>query len=164
REVHVWHKLKHRNILPFIDVYDAGHGLPVLLSPFYDFAHIGRCLQSYPSAERHKLVHDCASGLKYLHDNEIMHGDLKPENILIDKNHFPCICDFGISRILDVQVFATSNRVGTIVYMAPELFVVSGESGTGYQVIPRTIFASPLWDFGIVALGVCISLLLDFIC
>ncbi|KAF7358679.1 TKL/TKL-ccin protein kinase [Mycena sanguinolenta] len=154
REVQIWHELKHRNILPFIGIYDVGHNFPVLISPFCNFGHIGHYLQNYPSADRHKLVHDCASGLRYLHDNDIVHGDLKPENILIDKDHIACICDFGISRILDVKGFTTSNRAGTILYMAPELFVVSGEHNTGEQAIPRTTFASDMWAFGLVALGI----------
>ncbi|KAJ7797145.1 kinase-like domain-containing protein, partial [Mycena olivaceomarginata] len=164
REVNIWHKLKHRNILPLIGMYDIGHDLPALTSPFYNFGHIGRYLQSYPSADRHKLVHDCASGLKYLHDNGIVHGDLKPENILIDKNHVACICDFVISRIVHVKGFTTSNRAGTIIYMAPELFVASGEDSTVEQITPCTTFASDMWAFGLVALGVCTFLFLDFIC
>ncbi|KAJ6492273.1 kinase-like domain-containing protein [Mycena sanguinolenta] len=154
REIYIWHKLKHRNILPLIGMYNIGHDFPALISPFYNFGHIGRYLQSYPSADRHKLVHDCASGLKYLHDNGIVHGDLKPENILIDKDRVACICDFGISRILDVKGFTTSNRAGTILYMAPELSIVSGEYTTGEQSTPRTTFSSDMWAFGLVALGI----------
>lgn len=51
--------------------------------------------------------------------------------------------------------FTTSNRTGTIGYMAPELFVVSDKHNTGKQPIPRTSFASDVWAFGLVALGVC---------
>ena len=35
----------------------------------------------------------------------------------------PCICDFGISKIVSRRGFTTSN-VGTAPYMAPELFFV----------------------------------------
>ncbi|KAJ7264480.1 kinase-like domain-containing protein [Mycena haematopus] len=154
REVQIWVKLKHRNILPFIGAYDVGHDFPVLISPFCNFGHIGRYLQSHPFADRHKLVRDSASGLQYLHNNGIVHGDVKPENILIDKDHVACICDFGISRILDVKGFTTANRAGTMVYMAPELFIMSGEQNTAQWSPPRTTFASDVWAFGLVAFGI----------
>ncbi|KAJ7817424.1 kinase-like domain-containing protein, partial [Mycena leptocephala] len=62
-----------------------------------------------------------AYGLEYLHRHEIVHGDLKVHNVLVDKHGTPCICDFGISKIVNSEGFTTSS-VGTIPYMAPELF------------------------------------------
>ncbi|KAF7345559.1 TKL/TKL-ccin protein kinase [Mycena venus] len=152
REVHVWHGLRHPNILPFLGVYDIGHDVPVLISPYYKFGHIGRYLQSHPWVDRNKLVRDVASGLKYLHDRKVVHGDLKAENILVDQHGDACICDFGISRISNIKGFTTSNRAGTMVYMAPELFE---EHGAASELpAPRTTFESDTWAFGLVALGV----------
>ncbi|KAF7345560.1 Glycoside hydrolase family 76 protein [Mycena venus] len=99
REVGVWSKLKHPNILPFLGVYDIGAPLPIFLSPFYKFGHVGNYLKNHPSADRHQLMHGVAFGLEYLHKNDVVHGGLEARNILIDKHHVPCICDFGFSRI-----------------------------------------------------------------
>ncbi|KAJ7307742.1 kinase-like domain-containing protein, partial [Mycena albidolilacea] len=66
-----------------------------------------------------------ASGLKFLHENDVVHGDLK-QNVLVDKYGTPCICDFGISKVVSRRGF-TTTAVGTASYMAPELlFVVDG--------------------------------------
>jgi serine/threonine protein kinase len=57
------------------------------------------------------------NGLKYLHENNIVHGDIKEENILISNLLIPKICDFGFSSI-------NSNTIlfyGTEKYSSPEL-------------------------------------------
>jgi hypothetical protein len=56
REANVWQTLKHPNILPFFGVYNIGRPLPVLISPFYKFGHIGHYLQTNPTVARNSLV------------------------------------------------------------------------------------------------------------
>uniref|UniRef100_A0A453A0R2 Protein kinase domain-containing protein n=1 Tax=Aegilops tauschii subsp. strangulata TaxID=200361 RepID=A0A453A0R2_AEGTS len=60
----------------------------------------------------------------YLHNgckDSIYHLDLKPENILLDKNMFPKIGDFGLSRLFrSEQTHITSKIMGTVGYMPPE--------------------------------------------
>jgi serine/threonine protein kinase len=49
------------------------------------------------------------AGLQYLHSAGIMHCDLKPANVVLKANSanrrgFTCkLCDFGLSRLLDLQ-------------------------------------------------------------
>lgn len=44
------------------------------------------------------LAVDISKGLKYIHENNIIHNDIKPENIIIDYNtSVPKIIDFGLS-------------------------------------------------------------------
>lgn len=67
-----------------------------------------------------------AHAMKYLHEHGIFHLDLKPENILIDGEYYPKVCDFGLSRCFPQSLtksmrLATQSKVGTPLYMAPEL-------------------------------------------
>lgn len=67
-----------------------------------------------------------ANAMKYLHEHGILHLDLKPENILIDGEYYPKVCDFGLSRCFPQSLtksmrLATQSKVGTPLYMAPEL-------------------------------------------
>lgn len=64
-----------------------------------------------------------AAGLCMIHSNEILHRDLKPANILLDKDLYPKICDFGMSRFFpeDKEAELTAD-IGSGVYMAPEVF------------------------------------------
>ncbi len=72
------------------------------------------------------ILHEISRGLAYLHDNRIIHRDLTAKNVLMDANNTPKISDFGNSSLID-SVSATSHlgamtsRIGTLLYMAPEV-------------------------------------------
>ncbi|KAL0224904.1 hypothetical protein RCL1_002816 [Eukaryota sp. TZLM3-RCL] len=71
-------------------------------------------------------------GIQFLHSHAILHRDIKPGNILLSTNGdtFDCkLCDFGVSTAIDVTLART--QIGTMSYMAPELFQASQESGYG---------------------------------
>lgn len=59
--------------------------------------------------------------IAHCHENGVCHRDLKPENILIDKNDDVKVIDFGLSKHIDKNIRSLSTRVGTPVYMAPEV-------------------------------------------
>ncbi|KAJ7195656.1 TKL/TKL-ccin protein kinase [Mycena pura] len=156
REVDVWARLRHENVLPFIGVCDDIAPWPVLISPFYKFGHVGTYLRKNPSTDRLRLVRGVAAGLQYLHSHDIVHGDLKVHNVLVDKRGVPCICDFGISKILNRLGFTTAS-VGTAPYMAPELFfVVDGAPQEGTSS-PSTTKSSDVYSFALLVLEIMTS-------
>ncbi|KAJ7850983.1 kinase-like domain-containing protein [Mycena leptocephala] len=157
REANIWGNLEHENVLPFIGVCDDSRiaPCPVLISPFCGFGHVGRYLRKNPSANKDYLVCGVASGLKFLHDNDIVHGDLKVQNVLVDKRGVPCICDFGISKILNRQGYTTLS-VGTVPYMAPELFLVIGRDNTSGG-LPSTTKQSDVYSFALLVLEILTS-------
>ncbi|KAJ7733797.1 kinase-like domain-containing protein [Mycena metata] len=99
------------------------------------------------------MILGVAYGLEYLHGKGIVHGDLKVHNVLVDKHRTPCICDFGISKIINSSGFTTSS-VGTAPYMAPELFVVLEEIGTGAFHQASTTMSSDIYSFGLLVLEI----------
>ncbi|KAJ6614341.1 kinase-like domain-containing protein, partial [Mycena sp. CBHHK59/15] len=152
REAEVWKRLRHKHIVPFIGLCDDIAPWPVLIFPFYKFGHVGKYLKDHPGANRNELVGGVASGLQFLHDNYVVHGDLKVQNVLVDKQGVACIGDFGISKIIGSRGFTTSS-VGTVPYMAPELFLVI--DGDNFNAAPpSTTKQSDIYSFGLVALEV----------
>jgi len=72
---------------------------------------------------------DIARGMKYLHDNGIVHGDLKCDNVLLQSSHVDAkgftakVADFGLSRKLGHSTHLSTKSFGTITHMPPELLL-----------------------------------------
>ncbi|KAF0554765.1 kinase-like protein [Gigaspora margarita] len=67
-----------------------------------------------------KIAMEIALGLKYLHENNIIHRDLHSKNILLD-NGKVLIADFGLSKRLD-DTATTSSVKGIEAYIDPRCF------------------------------------------
>lgn len=71
------------------------------------------------------ILRDICRGLIYLHKERIIHRDLKPENIVIhigpQNQRVYKIIDLGYAKEL-AQASLAQSFVGTIAYLAPELF------------------------------------------
>ncbi|XP_044473967.1 lectin-domain containing receptor kinase VI.3-like [Mangifera indica] len=75
--------------------------------------------------QRFNIVKGVAAGLLYLHEEwekVVIHRDVKPSNVLIDAEMNARLGDFGLARLYDHgEMSHTTNVVGTIGYIAPEL-------------------------------------------
>lgn len=72
-------------------------------------------------------------GLRYLEKKKIWHRDIKPENILIDKQGYPKLIDFGVSK----EVRDTLNQetlTGTYKYSSPERLIMKGINGNEFKI------------------------------
>ncbi|KAH9701389.1 hypothetical protein KPL71_024979 [Citrus sinensis] len=75
--------------------------------------------------QRFRILRGVASALLYLHEEGekvVLHRDIKPGNILLDAHLNGKLGDFGMARLYDHgSIPCTTNLVGTLGYMAPEL-------------------------------------------
>ena len=64
-----------------------------------------------------------ADALHYAHGQGVLHRDVKPSNVMLDAQGNVWITDFGLAKAEDQQSLTqTGDIVGTLRYMAPEMF------------------------------------------
>ncbi|KAJ7359530.1 kinase-like domain-containing protein [Mycena albidolilacea] len=125
-EALIWRQLSHPNLLPFFGLYYLENRL-CLVSPWMSNGHIIEFLKNAPpDTDRVSLMLDVAMGVKYLHENRIVHGDLKGMNVLVTPSCRACVADFGLASIADAVTLrfthsTASPKGGTARYQAPEL-------------------------------------------
>ncbi|HAX71897.1 MAG TPA: Stk1 family PASTA domain-containing Ser/Thr kinase [Firmicutes bacterium] len=68
------------------------------------------------------IMSQLASGVRYAHENNIIHRDLKTQNIMITDDHLVKITDFGIALSSnEADITQTNTIMGSVHYLAPEL-------------------------------------------
>ena len=132
REINIHKKLRHPNIIQFIDngIYNKE---PFLVLEYANNGNIEDLIMksggTIPIELCLKYFHDALKGLVYIHslEDNILHRDIKPDNILLHKNKSGItakITDFGIAKPYRVASGTTLTRVGenkgTILFMSPE--------------------------------------------
>ena len=136
------YKLHHPNLLR-PDYFDTVGDNPYLVMPYCPKS-ADDLVGGITEHELWRFIRDVASGLAYLHDNDVIHRDIKPENILQDERGDYVISDFGLSTKMRSTLRQASMRQndgfsGTIAYMAPELFTSK----------PTAVKATDVWALGV---------------
>ena len=60
------------------------------------------------------------SALAAAHASGVIHRDIKPSNIILGAGEKVTLVDFGVARLMDVELTKTGDSLGTPAYMAPE--------------------------------------------
>ena len=68
---------------------------------------------------------EISEAVSYMHKNKVVHLDLKPRNILFDAATNVKVCDFGISKCMGTQQYASLQSNLTMSYASPERFTKS---------------------------------------
>jgi serine/threonine protein kinase/CRP-like cAMP-binding protein len=73
--------------------------------------------------------------MRHLHSKGVVYRDLKPENLLVDADGHIRLIDMGLAARISKQHPLRRSRVGTDMYMAPEVrFVRERREGYGFSV------------------------------
>lgn len=138
-EFRVLAMLRHPNIVSVLDYgFDAGR------KPYFTMELLSGARPLLPSAALAQrgaqldMLVQILRALAYLHRHGVLHRDLKPSNILISADQSLKLVDFGLA--VESGDARRDNAVGTVPYMAPELF--RGEAASE---------ASDLYAVGVIA-------------
>ncbi|CAL5198138.1 unnamed protein product [Lathyrus oleraceus] len=129
REMNILLSLDHPSIVDVkevvVDDDDKDDGTYMVMEHMqYDLKQLMEVrTQPFSMGEIKSFMKQLLEGVKYLHDNWILHRDLKTSNILLNKEGKLKICDFGMSRQYGSPLKPYTSLVVTLWYRAPELLL-----------------------------------------
>lgn len=155
-EVDMIQKLKHDSIIAYRDSFVDQKTVSMLTIVMEHAAggDLGSMITrrskaglKFSEPEVLKILAQSADALAYCHSQHVLHRDLKPENIFLTSKElsraYVKIGDFGISRELASTHAMAHTKLGTPLYMSPEL-----ASGKPYDS------AADVWALGCVMYAV----------
>lgn len=136
REILNHRKLLHNHVIQFKGVFLTKRHLAIAM----EYAPGGTLLEHIqkhsPLAENvvRWFFQQIVFGLDYIHRMGVANRDIKPSNTLLDDSPWPIIkiCDFGFSKH-EANDSNPSSIVGTIKYLAPEVFFCNTGNGDSYD-------------------------------
>jgi serine/threonine protein kinase/N-acetylneuraminic acid mutarotase len=144
KEIDILKKCSHQNIVCYYGTCQLKNTLWILM----DFCDIGSvrdmielCNKPLKEDQIAYVLQQSLQGLLYLHSMNIIHRDVKAGNILLDGLGAVKIADFGVSEQLSDAVSKSDTRIGTPLWMAPEVIL-------GHKYDNRC----DIWSLGITAI------------
>eukprot|EP00835_Amoeboradix_gromovi_P003615 NODE_247_length_12991_cov_0.678328.p1 type:complete len:820 gc:universal NODE_247_length_12991_cov_0.678328:6757-9216(+) len=118
-EVELCFILNHPNVL---NLFGACHTVekPFMVFEFMSNGHLIQYIKKYPN-QSIRCLKEAGVGMRYLHENDVIHGDLKAINILVNGDGIAKVSDFGFSFIKNEKENDDLAIGGTLRWMAPEL-------------------------------------------
>ena len=146
-EIDTMQHLEHPNIVQYLGFERKEYSMSIYLE-YISGGSVGSCLRKHGRFEEpvvKSMTIQTLRGLKYLHNESILHRDLKGDNILLDLDGTCKISDFGISKKSDdiYRDDITNSMQGSVFWMAPEVVRTDGQ---GYSA------KVDIWSLGCVVL------------
>lgn len=150
KEVKLMEKLRHEHITQYIESFIQDNEMFIAV----EWAEKGD-LKNYirevkekdsfiPELKVWQYTLQIALALQHMKEKRIMHRDLKPANIFIDAADNLKLGDLGLGRDFSSQTLEAFSRVGTPLFMSPEVL-----QGSGYD------FQCDVWSLGCIAYELC---------
>lgn len=141
QEILIHQTLSHKNIVKFLSFFDDQHNIYIVLElckrrSMMELHKRRRVITDY---ECRFYIFEILEGVKYLHDNRIIHRDLKLGNLFLNDMLNVKIGDFGLATRIDFDGERKKTLCGTPNYIAPEILNKKGHS-----------FEVDIWSIGCV--------------
>eukprot|EP00656_Telonema_subtile_P028402 TRINITY_DN3082_c0_g1_i1.p1 TRINITY_DN3082_c0_g1~~TRINITY_DN3082_c0_g1_i1.p1 ORF type:complete len:610 (-),score=188.55 TRINITY_DN3082_c0_g1_i1:393-2222(-) len=145
KEVRLLESVQHPSIIRYFEAFIEDEEL-VIVCEWASGGDLRRVIKKaneqdppcmFPETEIWRMFEQIVSGVQYMHTQRIMHRDIKPANVLIMGDGKLKLADLGLGRFFSDQTMQAYSKVGTPVYMSPEVL-----HGKGYDL------KSDVWSLG----------------
>lgn len=145
-EIELLRSLNHPKIVQYITYLATARTLSIVME-YVENGSLLRIVKKFgrlPENLAAVYISQVLEGLKFLHDQGVVHRDIKCANILVTKTGDIKIADFGIASKLNDQ--SGVDVMGTPYWMAPEVIELNGAS-----------YASDIWSVGCTVLELLVG-------
>lgn len=151
-ELEIMSKLKHQHIVYFKEIFEDNDSYYVVMELITGGELFDRIItfKHYSEKDTARIMAQCFSAIKYMHQNNIVHRDLKPENILLSSPDLDAsvkIADFGFAAYCESN--SLLEWLGTPPYMAPEVVALCPNLFSSGPKIPYGK-AVDIWSIGVI--------------
>ena len=152
REMNIWSKLKHPNIINLLQVIFEDDFV-LLVIEYAGGGSLYRSVAEAPFSEQRAriLFQQMLEAVAYCNQSGIFHRDLKLENVVfsVEGGDMLKLTDFGTSKDGTTHSMP-KTKIGTIAYMAPEVVDVS-RVGAAHSYDG----AADVWSLGVILFVMC---------
>merc|ERR1719261_1916919 len=145
KEVGLLKELQHPHIIRFLDSFLSEKDMHIILE-WASRGDLKRVLKRAVASDVYlsegqiwEYMRQLSSALSYMQKKRIMHRDVKPANIFLAEDGTLKLGDLGLGRFFSSQTLEAFSKVGTPLYMSPEVL-----RGAGYDM------RSDVWSLGCV--------------
>uniref|UniRef100_A0A182INF7 polo kinase n=1 Tax=Anopheles atroparvus TaxID=41427 RepID=A0A182INF7_ANOAO len=141
QEITIHRSLNHKNIVGFHSFFDDPLNIYIVLElcKKRSMMELHKRRKIITDYECRYYMHQVMTGVKYLHDRQIIHRDLKLGNLFLNDELHVKIGDFGLATKIEFEGERKKTLCGTPNYIAPEILNKKGHS---YEV--------DIWSIGCV--------------
>ncbi|OWZ19895.1 Serine/threonine protein kinase [Phytophthora megakarya] len=150
QEVETWFAMNHPNVLK---IHGASHCSRRALIMYEDATNNALVMylksKTFASRAIWKLFLQAAQGLKFLHDNKIVHGNLKSDNILVTADETVKLTDFGLGMFALQNQAVQDKKFYELGWRAPNCF-------QNKKFLRRPGFQDDIYSLGLCILDVLV--------
>ncbi|EGR33498.1 polo-like kinase 1, putative [Ichthyophthirius multifiliis] len=141
-EIKIHKSLQHLHVVQFEHVFEDYENVYILLELCTNntLNELIKRRKRLTELEVQCYLLQIINGLKYLHQNKVIHRDLKLGNLFINDKMEIKLGDFGLATKLEFDGEKKNTICGTPNYIAPE--ILEGKTGHSYQV--------DIWSLGVI--------------
>ncbi|XP_065901572.1 probable serine/threonine-protein kinase kinX [Dysidea avara] len=123
-------RMLHPNVVQFLGIYypSPKDKLPWLIMEMM-YTNLTSLIEKYKTTDlplhiKLSILVDTSQGLQYLHSRDIIHRDLSSNNVLLTQQWVAKIADFGMAKIVSIDLSKYTRAPGTQPFMSLEALSV----------------------------------------